>query len=204
MQRKDEFGTLARHAQRLISQQREQSKMLLNLSQHDPLTGLANRRLFDASLQQSLSDEPEKPTSVLMLDIDHFKLYNDRYGHPEGDRCLASVAECMEQTVKPHGFLVARTGGEEFSVLMPETGLEQARACAEELRKAIAGLKLPHADSPVSDVVTVSAGVASSVNVDNVSGSTLMRSADLALYEAKDQGRNRVACFGEDAANIFG
>ncbi|OZC37098.1 hypothetical protein B9Q17_03000 [Marinobacter vinifirmus] len=175
-----------------------------SLSQHDPLTGLANRRLFDASLQQSLSDEPEKPTSVLMLDIDHFKLYNDRYGHPEGDRCLARVAECMEQTVKPHGFLVARTGGEEFSVLMPETGLEQARTCAEELHKAIAGLKLPHADSPVSDVVTVSAGVASSVNVDNVSGSTLMRSADLALYEAKDQGRNRVACFGEDAANIFG
>ena len=204
LQRRDEFGTLARHAQRLISQQREQSKMLLDLSQHDPLTGLANRRLFDASLQQSLSDEPEKPTSVLMLDIDHFKLYNDRYGHPEGDRCLASVAECMEQTVKPHGFLVARTGGEEFSVLMPETGLEQARTCAEELRKAIAGLKLPHADSPVSDVVTVSVGVASSVNVDNVSGSTLMRSADLALYEAKDQGRNRVACFGEDAANIFG
>ncbi|KRW82681.1 diguanylate cyclase domain-containing protein [Marinobacter sp. P4B1] len=204
LQRKDEFGTLARHAQGLISQQREQSKMLLDLSQHDPLTGLANRRLFDASLQQSLSDEPEMPTSVLMLDIDHFKLYNDRYGHPEGDRCLASVAECMEQTVKPHGFLVARTGGEEFSVLMPETGLEQARTCAEELRKAIAGLKLPHADSPVSDVVTVSVGVASSVNVDNVSGSTLMRSADLALYEAKDQGRNRVACFGEDAANIFG
>src|SRR5690554_7509540 len=151
-----------------------------------------------------LAYEPEMPTSVLMLDIDHFKLYNDRYGHPEGDRCLASVAECMEQTVKPHGFLVARTGGEEFSVLMPETGLEQARTCAEELRKAIAGLKLPHADSPVSDVVTVSVGVASSVNVDNVSGSILMRSADLALYEAKDQGRNRVACFGEDAANIFG
>jgi len=151
-----------------------------------------------------LAYEPEMPTSVLMLDIDHFKLYNDRYGHPEGDRCLASVAECMEQTVKPHGFLVARTGGEEFSVLMPETGLEQARTCAGELRKAIAGLKLPHADSPVSDVVTVSVGVASSVNVDNVSGSTLMRSADLALYEAKDQGRNRVACFGEDAANIFG
>lgn len=204
LQRKDEFGTLARHAQSLISKQREQSNMLLDLSQHDPLTGLANRRLLDASLQQSLSDEPGEAVSVLMVDIDHFKLYNDRYGHPEGDRCLASVAECMEQTVKPHGFLVARTGGEEFSVLMPETGLEQARTCAEELRKAIAGLKLPHADSPVSNVVTVSVGVASSVNMDKVSGSTLMRSADLALYEAKDQGRNRVACFGEDSASVIG
>src|SRR5690554_1397640 len=87
---------------------------------------------------------------------------------------------------------------------MPETGLEQARTCAEELRKAIAGLKLPHADSPVSDVVTVSGGVAMSVNGDNVSASTLMRSAERALYESKDQGRNRAGCFGEDAANIFG
>src|SRR5690554_1493782 len=174
-----------------------------NFSRAAPL--IAEVQPFLGEVEASgLAYEPEMPTSVLMLDIDHFKLYNDRYGHPEGDRCLASVAECMEQTVKPHGFLVARTGGEEFSVLMPETGLDQARICAEELRKAIAGLKLPHADSPVSNVVTVSVGVASSVNMDKVSGSTLMRSADLALYEAKDQGRNRVACFGEDSASVIG
>lgn len=202
--RKDEFGTLARHAQTLITNQREQAQMLLDLSQHDPLTGLANRRLFDATLQQAITDNSGNGLAVMMVDIDHFKLYNDHYGHPEGDVCLAKVAEAMEQAFRHRGFLVARTGGEEFSILLPDTTGEQAREHAETLRKAIAQLAIPHADSPVKNVVTVSIGICSSVSTGQNSGSTLMRSADLALYQAKERGRNRVACFGEDATDITG
>lgn len=201
LKRQDEFGNLARHFQRLLDHQRNQAAMLLELSQHDPLTGLANRRLFDARLNAELIDVSKGPTSVLMIDIDHFKRYNDHYGHPEGDACLIKVSEAMEQSLFRPGYLVARTGGEEFSALLPDTTAEEATEHAETLRQAIIDLAIPHEDSPVLKVVSVSIGVAVCEGPRRRSGSALMRNADQALYKAKEGGRNRVAMFGQDVSD---
>ena len=202
LKRHDEFGNLARHFQRLLDHQRNQAAMLLELSQHDPLTGLANRRLFDARLKDELTDARKRPISVLMIDIDHFKLYNDLYGHPEGDTCLIKVSEAMEQALLQPNYLVARTGGEEFSALLPDTSLEEATEHAERVRQAVIDLAVPHADSRVANMVTVSIGVATCRVAEQRSGSSLMKKADQALYHAKEGGRNRVARFEADESDV--
>ncbi|MFC4259892.1 diguanylate cyclase domain-containing protein [Marinobacter lacisalsi] len=200
LKRRDEFGTLAHHFQSLLDQQHAQGRMLLKLSQHDSLTGLANRRLFDASLEQALMAPGEPAVSVMMIDIDHFKLYNDHYGHPAGDECLVRVAEAMQATMGQQGLLVARTGGEEFNILLPGTPLEVAMEHAETLRQSIEDLGLEHTSSPVLNVVTVSVGVASTRGISKRSGTRLMSNADQALYQAKDSGRNRVTGYAQESA----
>lgn len=194
--RRDEIGTLAREFQHLWRQQRQQSEQLLALTQRDPLTGIANRRLFDERFDMLLNRRPEPgQVAVMMIDIDHFKRYNDHYGHPAGDACLIELAKCMDQQLSQHGFLLARTGGEEFSVLLPDTPVDAARQHAAALLASIEALALPHAASLTGPSVTVSIGVAARVPGKLANASAIMSAADQALYQAKKGGRNRVCAF---------
>lgn len=193
--RQDEIGTLAREFRSLLEHQRQQSEQLLELSLHDPLTGVANRRLFDERFAEALSLRGSRHrTAAMMIDIDHFKLYNDHYGHQAGDVCLVTLAQRMEARLKPHGFLVARTGGEEFSVLLPGTSLEEAFEHARALLHAVNELQLPHEVSPTGSIVTVSIGVAA-YHADLTTPGDIMRAADQAMYQAKASGRNRVEAY---------
>lgn len=191
--RQDEIGTLAREFHSLLEHQRQQSEQLRELTLRDPLIGVANRRLFDQHLAEAMQHwQGDRPIAAMMIDIDHFKLYNDHYGHQAGDACLIALAQCMEARLCVHGFTLARTGGEEFSVLLPNTSYDAAIAHAQELLEAINALALPHAHSPTAPTVTVSIGVAAT-DADQNSPATLMRDADRAMYAAKTSGRNRVA-----------
>jgi diguanylate cyclase (GGDEF)-like protein len=163
------------------------------LSRFDPLTGLANRRHFDElkELEFNRALRHHQPLSVLMCDIDFFKLYNDTYGHAMGDQCLRDVALTMSALFSRSGELVARLGGEEFAVLLPGQVREQAAASAERLRELLANQKLPHSASQVSPYVTLSIGVAELDPATMERFDQLLQSADKALYRAKSQGRNR-------------
>ncbi|WP_010628846.1 diguanylate cyclase domain-containing protein [Halomonas sp. KM-1] len=193
--RQDEIGMLSREFRHLLEHQRQQSDQLRDLTLHDPLTGVANRRLFDQRLTEVLNDSrASEHHAAMMIDIDHFKLYNDHYGHQAGDVCLVTLAQHMEAQLKPQGFLVARTGGEEFSVLLPHTSQEDALQLARELLAAIEALGLDHETSPTSRHVTVSIGIAVQ-HTNTMEPGDIMRAADQALYQAKANGRNRVAAF---------
>ncbi len=158
----------------------------------DPLTGLANRRrltdILDAEWRRSI--RPGTPIAVAMIDVDQFKLYNDRYGHPAGDECLCKVATAIRLTIRETD-LVARYGGEEFAVVLPSTDERDAATIAERVRAAVAGLALPHA-SVATEIVTVSVGVAATVPNRTGTPEQLIKFADSQLYEAKRTGRNRV------------
>jgi len=168
------------------------------LSSIDSLTGIANRRHFDAALEAELSRAMrlEKPLAVILLDIDCFKQFNDRYGHNAGDDCLAEIGQLLTRYARRSGDLAARYGGEEFVVLLPNSYLEAAREIAEEIRLAIIEQAIAHDASPVAPVVTASFGVATVVPGPEDSPRKLIEAADKALYEAKHAGRNRVALTG--------
>lgn len=172
----------------------EKNKYLEQLSIVDPLTDLPNRRRFEEKLEENwercLRDSQQ--LSVVLLDIDNFKDYNDHYGHPAGDDCLKKVAEVMNDTVKRAIDTVARYGGEEFIAILPETDLDGAGQLAEDLRREIEAAEVEHEKSEVSDVVTVSAGVATAVPKQDQDEWGLVEAADRALYEAKEKGRNQV------------
>ncbi|GGY14051.1 diguanylate cyclase [Massilia dura] len=175
---------------------------LEKLALQDGLTGLANRRQFDLSLGTELSRAARQatPLGLAMIDVDHFKAYNDHYGHSAGDDCLRAVARAIRQhTPKRAGDLAARYGGEEMTVLLPNTDEAGTGAVAEKMREAVEALRLPHAGSPLG-IVTISGGVAAIVprRGDDRAG-VLVEHADRALYAAKDAGRNRVLRH-EDAA----
>ena len=142
-----------------------QSDLLRDLSHRDPLTGIANRRALEERLASEWrrAARHQAPLSLLMLDVDHFKAYNDHYGHIAGDACLARVAEALAQTIGRAEDLVARYGGEEFAALLAGSGPEEALALAEKVRAAVQALAIPHAHSSASDRVSVSIGVASLV-----------------------------------------
>lgn len=167
---------------------------LKRLATIDPLTGAANRRAFDAALtshrQRAVHDR--SPLSLLMIDIDHFKSFNDHYGHLEGDRCLARVAECLIGAARHGRDLVARYGGEEFAVLLPGTDTSAAASAAQRMCDAVAALAIPNAGSSVARHVTISIGVASRIDDESDSREGLIRAADKALYAAKAAGRGRV------------
>ena len=188
---------LVRARIRLHAQLQEQREMLRTLAFADGLTGLWNRRKFDETLatEWRWSRRQSGALSVLMLDVDHFKQYNDRYGHLDGDRCLKSVAGAIRHCAgRPHD-LVARYGGEEFAFILPDASLSAALAIAEKARMAVAGLEMPHDVSPVASHVTVSIGVASMLPSDDIA-SDMLRRADQALYAAKQRGRNQVCANG--------
>lgn len=163
-------------------------EQLHDLSQRDPLTGLANRRVMDSELEE-LCNQNES-FSVIMVDVDGFKAFNDTYGHQIGDDCLKRVAAMLRASLRRTSDRVARMGGEEFAVVLPQTTLEDARIMAERMRKAVADLRIPHAESPTGKVVTISAGVSESVGP--TSPADILAEADKAMYRAKSSGRNRV------------
>lgn len=177
------------------------------LADTDGLTGLMNRRSFDVHLADELerSTIERRPFSLVMLDVDWFKPYNDALGHPAGDECLRVVARCLKMTLHRPDDLAARYGGEEFVAILPDTNEDDAFIVAERVRNALAELKLPH-PSARTGIVTISAGIASyDANETRRSAGQLLSRADEALYEAKGAGRNRVMGWkSRDAARIAG
>jgi diguanylate cyclase (GGDEF)-like protein len=159
----------------------------------DGLTGVRNRRGFDEQLatEWGRSVREGSALSVILLDVDFFKRYNDHYGHQAGDACLRAVAGFLRQALKRPGDLVARYGGEEFACLLPGTALEGALAFARQLGAGVEALALAHAQSAVSPVVTVSLGVCTASGNEPGSAEALLRRADAQLYAAKAAGRNR-------------
>jgi len=170
-------------------------ELLGRLSSEDALTQVANRREFDRRLdiEWGRARRDGKPLSLVMVDVDFFKNFNDHYGHQAGDACLQQIARCLRGIPQRPADLVARFGGEEFVVLLPGTPEEDAAALAERMRTALLALQIPHATSRVASGVTASFGVAAMHPTGSLPPSTLIAAADAALYEAKEQGRNRVA-----------
>ena len=169
------------------------NQRLALLSATDGLTGIGNRRHFDAVLATEWlrGARQQEPLALLMIDIDHFKLYNDHYGHLAGDACLRRVAQLLATCVRRAGELVARYGGEEFVLLLPGTDLDQARLVAQHCIDAMAQERIPHADSPTAQFVTLSIGVAHTVPDAERKADTLVDAADNALYRAKNAGRQQ-------------
>ena len=163
------------------------------LSSIDDLTQLTNRRVFKEQLEQEWyrALRSQHPLSLVICDVDYFKLYNDTYGHPQGDECLRQVSQALKQVLKRPGDVIARYGGEEFVFLLPETGAEGALSLAQAARMRVEALQLPHAASQVSDHVTISMGVTSVIPSEALDISTLVDTADMGLYEAKRKGRNQ-------------
>lgn len=171
-----------------------QSDLLRSLVFVDGLTGVANRRRFDEALHDEWQHcrRAGAALTLLMIDIDHFKRYNDRYGHLVGDACLKRIAAVLQAGLRRAGDVVARYGGEEFACLLPECDLPAGRAKADELCATVAALEIPHADSPTAQRVTLSVGVATMRPNGANDPTALVAAADAALYEAKRAGRNRV------------
>jgi diguanylate cyclase (GGDEF)-like protein len=178
-----------------ITQRRLTEERLSNLSLLDGLTGVSNRRHFSLFLNNEWRRalRLEKTLSLVMLDIDHFKAFNDNYGHLAGDDCLRRVAKALRSFGNRPGDLVARYGGEEFAVVLADTPIEPARGIAEAVRVAVSKLGIRHQHSPVSAHVTVSVGVATMSPTGDLPESALIQAADTALYESKSKGRNRVS-----------
>jgi diguanylate cyclase (GGDEF)-like protein len=153
----------------------------------DPLTGLRNRRSFDEYLQWTLGQRAKTDVAFLLIDVDCFKQYNDRYGHAAGDVCLQRVAQALQDSLLRSVDLAARYGGEEFVVLLPDTTAHGAQDVAERIRLRVEGLGIAHADSPVASVVTLSIGVSHAAAASGVDAGRLFALADTALYEAKGQ-----------------
>ncbi len=190
----DESGALIAVVETLrdITTQKLAQTDLEALATRDGLTGLANRRSFDIKLAEEIRraarDQP--PLSLLMIDVDCFKLYNDTYGHQKGDECLRSVAQAIAGTLWRETDFPARYGGEEFTVIMPNTPLSGAMLVAERLRQAVENLHIAHSASIVSDCVTLSIGGVVAVGGD-LNPERVIAPADAALYRAKRSGRNR-------------
>ncbi|WJW74750.1 PleD family two-component system response regulator [Thiohalobacter sp. IOR34] len=172
----------------------ESNRELQRLSSLDGLTGIANRRQFDKTLEQEWrrARRNRSQLSLIMLDIDYFKHYNDHLGHQCGDDCLRSVARALDEVVCRNGDLIARYGGEEFAVIMPDTSLKGAHQVAENIRQAITDLQIEHPASDIGRHLTLSIGVASAEPSEQGSPAALLTRADQALYQAKDKGRNRI------------
>jgi diguanylate cyclase (GGDEF)-like protein len=167
--------------------------MLAELATIDPLTNVANRRRFTTFLNQEWqrAQRTKSPLSLLLIDVDHFKAYNDSYGHQAGDDCLRKVGGVLNDTIQRAGDLAARYGGEEFVVILSDTNPAGALAIAETICGALETAAIPHAASPVSARVTVSIGVATAHPDQHSSPNDLIAACDRALYRAKESGRNR-------------
>jgi diguanylate cyclase (GGDEF)-like protein len=176
----------------------DMNQKLVQLTKTDELTSIANRRGFDSRLTAVWRSSIREAANValLMIDVDHFKLYNDCYGHVAGDDCLQAIARCLTLAVARSSDLAARYGGEEFAALLPGTTEAGARKVAERLKQELITAALRHADSPFGQI-TVSIGIASIAPVAGGDQAVLITLADRALYDAKNAGRNQVRCATE-------
>lgn len=204
-----EVGGLPRHCMVQISdvsaavaRERKLREMAVELESQtfvDGLTGIANRRRFDLHLEDEFrrAKRNAAPISLIMIDVDCFKDYNDNYGHQLGDECLIRIATALSSVLHRSRDLVSRYGGEEFAVILPETNVEGALQVAESMRNEVAALALEHAYSRVAAHVTASVGVATLVPEHAAKTANLIHSADRALYQAKRAGRNCVIVYGD-------
>jgi diguanylate cyclase (GGDEF)-like protein len=170
------------------------NRILKSQAIQDGLTGLGNRRIFEETIQSEFrrAARSREPVSVVLIDIDHFKDYNDCYGHLRGDECLRSIAHAIRGCIRRAGDIIARYGGEEIIVVLPGLGTASAFALARAMKRAVHDLALPHVRS-VHSIVTFSAGVATHVPGRSAgSWQMLVEAADAALYEAKAKGRDRI------------
>jgi len=172
----------------------QDNKRLHELASRDALTQLANRRNFDTQIARDWNAAHKAGTwlALVMIDVDHFKHYNDTYGHQAGDRCLRHVADAIVSKLRSDTDTAARYGGEEFALILPETDIAEARSVAERILQAVRELKLPHAGLARRGTVSVSAGVSACVPQSGDDVHELLNDADLALYHAKTEGRDRI------------
>ncbi len=173
---------------------KRQRDLLGRLSYTDGLTGIANRRRFDAVLDQEWrrAVRTQAPLSLIFLDVDHFKRFNDGAGHVAGDECLKQIAACAAGALLRPADLVARYGGEEFAAVLPVTESDGAREVAGRMQRALAAQAIPHPDPVAGPIVTVSIGIATAAPSPAGTPESLVQAADAALYRAKQQGRNRI------------
>lgn len=171
-----------------------QNDLLRTMALMDGLTGVANRRKFDENILANwrLCFREQRPLSLILVDVDFFKRYNDRYGHQSGDGCLRSVAQALSEIVRRPYDLVARYGGEEFACVLPSTDLSGAVEIAEKMQERVRALGIEHSASDVDRVVTISLGVATLTPTNDLEFQVLIEDADKQLYEAKKAGRARV------------
>ena len=176
--------------------------LLEKLSYMDGLTQIHNRRYFDINLEKewNRSARHGASISIILFDIDHFKAYNDTYGHQQGDECLKLVAKTAEAALKRPGDFISRYGGEEFAAVLPDTDLEGAMLVAGKIRSSIEALKIPNVHSSVIPLVTVSGGVQTAIPAPGSDWPRFIEEADQALYHAKNNGRNHVCHFRQGAA----
>lgn len=184
--------------QKLIEKSlREANEALVNISSHDGLTGILNRWRFDqlADEEWKLAVKKSMPLSIVLIDIDHFKSYNDFYGHLMGDSCLKQVAGALKIFAHQHGCETARYGGEEFVMIAPETDSSKAGVLSEKLRACIEALSIPNKGSSTSQFITVSIGAAALIPTYLLSPRDLIEMADRALYQSKRTGRNKISVY---------
>lgn len=179
---------------RLNNKLEEANRKLQIISQTDSLTGIFNRSVFDSMLMKQWSECKDHNTylSLIMIDVDYFKAYNDNYGHQAGDECLRRAADVLSQCVGRTSGAVIRYGGEEFAVILPGMDQEKAYELAQRMRKGVEDLHIPHEYSAVTRHLTISVGVCTVIPSDRLSVEELIRTADKALYEAKNEKRNMV------------
>ncbi len=182
---------------------REQAEQLRSIAYMDALTGIPNRRRLDEYLQDEIrrTARSSMPLSVIMVDVDLFKQYNDKYGHQAGDFCLQRIANALKAALQRPADLVARYGGEEFAIILPDTPLEGAKLISQNLFKHIESLAIPHEASNIAGHITLSMGISKFQSESQISGSILLSQADKALYQSKHDGRNRLTVYSEIQPN---
>jgi diguanylate cyclase (GGDEF)-like protein len=183
---------------------KRQRDILRGLSFLDGLTGLANRRRLDQFLDQEWrrSLRSQSPLSLILMDIDYFKDFNDAAGHLAGDDCLRKIAQTLESSIHRAGDLIARYGGEEFVCVLPETAQDGALAVATKVQSLMAALALPHPRSAGGPFLTLSLGVATHIVSPGENAESLLKAADLAMYKAKAAGRNRIVVWEESWSSL--
>lgn len=184
---------------------RQQAENLKRSTTEDPLTGLANRHCFDEVLSSEFrrAHGQARPLTLMIADIDMFAQYNTRYGRDQGDAALVEVARIFRQAVRPGIDLVSRYSGEEFAFILPGIDAPEARRLAEKLRREVVARNLPNEASTIAPQLTVSIGLAEMIPDDQTETNTLISSADVALYQAKHEGRNRSVFFSVDSGQFI-
>jgi diguanylate cyclase (GGDEF)-like protein len=174
------------------------SSELVRLSNEDSLTGLYNRRYFNDAIEREWerATRTHEPLSVIFVDIDYFKAYNDTYGHQQGDKALVEVSKILQSQLRRSADVAARYGGEEFILLLPNTPKVGAQVVASNISKAVDTLKIAHRASKVADYLTLSIGISTWNQEAEVDATKLIAQADMAVYQAKEQGRHAIRMFG--------